>query len=201
MFRRTSSLMARASGYWQETDYSVPPGFCDSAIAEFITKSSKLCNFRKSSHFFVIGANCPQILGLDVSRDVIATRIQSKKGCFSVWKNWMKSLAFSSCGFARATLDKQTERGTNPRSSFGLCGADCLSARAGAVGYSRSHDTVIHSAGRYSEESSRIHHRINNICKILWEAFKFWYQNKRHWCGNQEKHCLINTNLPNWPWI
>ncbi len=38
-----------------------------------------------------------------------------------------------------------------------------LSTRAGAADCSRSRDTVIHSAGRYSEESSRIHHRINNI--------------------------------------
>ncbi len=37
------------------------------------------------------------------------------------------------------------------------------SAWARAAGCSRSRDTVIHSAGRYSEESSRIHHRINNI--------------------------------------
>ncbi len=37
------------------------------------------------------------------------------------------------------------------------------SAWARTAGYSRSRDTVIHSAGRYSEESSRIHRRINNI--------------------------------------
>ncbi len=80
--------MARASGYWQETDYSVPPGFCDSAIAEFITKSSKLCNFRKSSQFFVIGANCPQILGLDVSRDVIANTHSVKERLFLSLKKW-----------------------------------------------------------------------------------------------------------------
>ncbi len=65
-------------------DCTVPPGFCDSAIAEFIAKSSKLRNFRKSLQFFIIAADFPQILGLDVSRDVIATCIQAKKGCFSV---------------------------------------------------------------------------------------------------------------------
>ncbi len=43
---------------------TVPPGFCDSAIAEFIAKSSKLRNFRKSSHIFVIAADFLQILGL-----------------------------------------------------------------------------------------------------------------------------------------
>ncbi len=48
-------------------DCTVPSGFCDSAIAEFITKSSKLRNFRKSSQFFIIAADFPQILGLDAS--------------------------------------------------------------------------------------------------------------------------------------
>ncbi len=42
--------------------------------------------------------------------------------------------------------------------------AERLSARAGAGDCSLSRDTVIHSAaGRYSEESSRIRRRINNI--------------------------------------
>ncbi len=63
---------------------TVPPGFCDSAIAEFIAKSSKLRNFHKSLQISVIAADFPEILGFDASRDVIATRIQSKKGCFSV---------------------------------------------------------------------------------------------------------------------
>ncbi len=65
---------------------TVPPGFCDSAIAEFIAKSSKLRNFRKSSQIFIIAADFPQILGLDATRDVIATHIQSKKGCSSTRK-------------------------------------------------------------------------------------------------------------------
>ncbi len=38
-----------------------------------------------------------------------------------------------------------------------------LSARTEAASCSRSRDKVIHSAGRYSEESSRIHRGINNI--------------------------------------
>ncbi len=59
----------------------VPPGFCDSAIAEFIAKSSKLLNFRKSSLIFVIAAD----FGLS-DRDIIAMHIQSKKGCFLFWK-------------------------------------------------------------------------------------------------------------------
>ncbi len=48
----------------------------DFAIAEFIAKSYKLCNFCKSSQIFVIAADFQQILGLDASRDVIATRIR-----------------------------------------------------------------------------------------------------------------------------
>ncbi len=36
---------------------TVPPGFCDSAIAEFVAKSNKLRNFRKRSHIFVIAAD------------------------------------------------------------------------------------------------------------------------------------------------
>ncbi len=36
---------------------TVPPGFSDSAIAEFIAKSNKLCNFRKRSQIFVIAAD------------------------------------------------------------------------------------------------------------------------------------------------
>ncbi len=66
--------------------YSVPPGFWDSAVAEFITKSSKLCNFLKRLHIFRIAAYFSQILGLDTYRDIITMRIQSKKGYFSVTK-------------------------------------------------------------------------------------------------------------------
>ncbi len=86
-----------------------------------------------------------------------------KERLFFSSKNGINSFAFSSCRFTRATSDKRTESGTNPRYSFGLYGADRLSARTGAAGCSRSRDTVIHSAGRYSEESSRIHRGINNI--------------------------------------
>ncbi len=53
-------------------DYSVPPGFCDSAITEFIAKSSKLRNFHKSSQIFVSATDFPHILGLDASPYVIA---------------------------------------------------------------------------------------------------------------------------------
>ncbi len=48
--------------------------------------------------------------------------------------------------FTRATLDKQTERGTNPHYLFGLHGADRLSARAGAAGCSRSRKTPLYTS-------------------------------------------------------
>ncbi len=57
---------------------------------------------------------------LDVSRDVIATRIQSKKGCFSVWKMEWTALCSLHARFTRATLENRTERGMNLRYSFGL---------------------------------------------------------------------------------
>ncbi len=85
--------------------------------------------------------------------------MHSVKGVLSVCNIGMNSLRSHHAQFTRATLDKQNKSGTNPRYSFRLRGADCLSARAGATGCSRSRDTVLHSAGRYSE----IHHRINNI--------------------------------------
>ncbi len=102
---------------------SVPPGFCDSAITEFIAKSSKLRNFRKSSQIFVIVADFPQILGLDTSRYVIATCTQSKKGCFSVWKIknviWGKSWPNGFVGLASRTCKRKVV-GSNLRS-----GRDC----------------------------------------------------------------------------
>ncbi len=85
-----------------------------------LSKSSKFCNFRKSSQNFVIAAVFPQFWGLDASRDVIVTRIHSKKGCFSVWKMERTALRSHHAWFTRATSDKRTERGTNPRYSFGL---------------------------------------------------------------------------------
>ncbi len=86
---------------------SVPPERSDSAIAEFIAKSSKLSNYRKNSHIFVIVADFLQILGLDASCDVIAMRIQSKKGCFSVPKILWTALRSLHARFTRATLDER----------------------------------------------------------------------------------------------
>ncbi len=143
---------------------SVPPGFSDSAIAEFIAISRKLHNFHKNAHIFVIAADFPQILGLDVSCDVIAMPVQSNKLCFSVPKMEWTALCSLHVRFTRAELDKRTESRTNPCYSFGLHGTDRLSAWTGATGCSRSLKAIIHSAERYSEESSRIH-RI--------QAFKF----------------------------
>ncbi len=86
---------------------TVPPGFCDRWIYRKIMQTplfSKLL----------------QILLLDASFDVIAMRIQSKKGCFSVQKMEWTALRSLHAWFTRATLDKRTESGTNPRYSFGL---------------------------------------------------------------------------------
>ncbi len=51
--------------------------------------------------------------------------------------------------------------GTNPRLSFGLQTVYLLRPEPRAL--SRSRDTVINNAVRYSEESSRIRRRIHNI--------------------------------------
>ncbi len=115
--REVSSRDARSS--FSESDLfseclTVPPGFCDRWIYRKIMQTplfSKLL----------------QILLLDASCDVIAMRIQSKKGCFSVQKMEWTALRSLHARFTRATR------------------------------------AVIHSAGRYSEESSRISRRIHNI--------------------------------------
>ncbi len=86
--------------------HSVPPGFSNSAIAEFIAKLSKLRNFRKGSQIFIISADFLQILGLDASRDVITTRIV-KERLFLSLKNGMNSLRSHHARFTRATLDEQ----------------------------------------------------------------------------------------------
>ncbi len=135
--REVSSRNARSS-FSESALFSecltVPPGFCDRWIYRKI----------KQTPLF---SKLPQILRLDASCDVIAMRIQSKKGCFSVPKMEWTALRSLHARFTRATTDKRTESGTNPRYSF----TDRLSARTGAAGCSRSRDTVIHSAGRYSE--------------------------------------------------
>ncbi len=86
---------------------TVPPGFCDRWIYRKI----------KQTPLF---SKLPQILRLDASCDVIAMRIQSKKGCSSVWKMEWTALRSHHARFTRATSDKRTESGTNPRYSFGL---------------------------------------------------------------------------------
>ncbi len=149
--REVSSRDARSS--FSEFDLfseclTVTPGFCDRWIYRKIMQTplfSKLL----------------QILLLDASCDVIAMRIQSKKGCFSVQKNGMNSFAFSSCTIYKSYIG-QTNRKRN-KSALIVWATDRLFARTGAAGCSRSRDTVIHSAGRYSEESSRISRRIHNI--------------------------------------
>ncbi len=176
--REVSSRDARSS--FSESDLfseclTVPPGFCDRWIYRKIMQTplfSKLL----------------QILLLDASCDVIAMRIQSKKGCFSVQKMEWTALRSLHARFTRATLDKRTESGTNPRYSFGLQTVYLLGP--GAAGCSRSRDTVIHSAGRYSEvveftaesitflsdlvRSIQIRHRIMLKLQILEQTPLMW---------------------------
>ncbi len=64
---------------------SVPQGFCDSAIAEFIARSSKLHNFHKSSQIFIIYADFPQILGLDATS---SQRAFSQRKVVSQFEKW-----------------------------------------------------------------------------------------------------------------
>ncbi len=111
--------------------------FCDRRIY------CKSCNFRKSSQIFIIAEKFPQILGLDTSRDVIATRIQSKKRLFLSLKKLNEQPAFSSCPISKSYIG-QTNR-KRKESALLVWATNCLSAWAGATGCSRSRDTVIHS--------------------------------------------------------
>ncbi len=108
--REVSSRDARSS-FSESAVFSecltVPPGFCDRWIYRKI----------KQTPLF---SKLPQILRLDASCDVIAMRIQSKKGCFSVPKMEWTALRSLHARFTRATTDKRTESGTNPRYLFGL---------------------------------------------------------------------------------
>ncbi len=160
---------------------SVPPGFCDSAITDLIAKSSKLRHFRKSSQIFGIADfGCPVISSQHAfcQRKVVSQ--------FEKWNEQPCVLIMPD--LQELHWKKRTESRTNLRYSFGLCGADRLSARArGCSGRSRSRDIVMYSAGRYSEESSWIHSRINNISVKSYE---------KHWnsAQNSVKAVYIRTN-------
>ncbi len=166
--------------YWP-----VPPGFCDSAIDEFIAKSSKLHNFRKSSQIFVIAADFLQILGLDTSRDVIATCIQSKKGCFSVWKMKWITLRSHHARFTRATLAQNV-----------YLLVSCSEPQAAL-----DPATPLYSAGRYCEESSRIHCRINNISDKSCEKHSNYVKATDIRTNATDVETRKNTNLHHSPWI
>ncbi len=66
-----------------------------------------------------------------------------KKGCFSVQKMEWTALRSLHARFTRATSDKRTESGTNPRYSFGL---DRLSARTPAPRAALDHATPLYTA-------------------------------------------------------
>ncbi len=123
----------------------------DSAIAEFIAKSCK------HSAIFQIAADFALRRVLWRYRNAHSV----KERLFLSSKNGMNSFAFSSCTIYKSYIG-QTNRKRN-KSALLVWATDRLSARTGAAGCSRSRDTVIHSAGRYSEESSRISRRIHNI--------------------------------------
>ncbi len=72
-----------------------------------------------------------------------------KERLFLSSKNGMNSFAFSSCPIYKSYIG-QTNRKRN-ESALLVWATDRLSARTGAAGCSRSRDTVIHSAWRYSE--------------------------------------------------
>ncbi len=130
---------------------------------------------------------------------------EKKKHCFSVWKMKWTALRSHRARFTGTTVDKWTESRRNPRYSFGLRGTDRLSAQAGAAGCYRSRDTVIHSAGRYSEESSRIRGRINNIsvksCEKHSNSVKAMDIRTNASDEETRKNSSINTNLHHSPWI
>ncbi len=116
-----------------------------------LSKSSKFCNFRKSSQNFVIAA----VLGLRRVPWCHRNAHSVKERLLLSLKNGTNSLTFIMPDLQELhrTNEPKAERIHATR-----LGSDRLSARTGAAGCSRSRDTVIHSAGRYSEES-----RINNI--------------------------------------
>ncbi len=147
------------------------PEFCHSAIPEF-AKSSKLSNFRNCRRFSAdSGLRLKKWSRMDNFVLWRHCNLHSvKESLFLSLKNGIQP-AFSSCPIYKSYIG-QTNRKRN-ESALLVWATDRLSARAGAAGCSPSRDIVIHSAGRYSEESSRIHRRINNICQILWEVFKF----------------------------
>ncbi len=148
---------------------TVPPGFCDRWIYRKIKQTPNFPNWRRFSTDFALR----RVLWC------LRNAHSVKKRLFLSSKNGINSFAFSSCPIYKSYIG-QTNRKRNKSAlsySFGLYGADHLSARTGATGCSRSRDTVIHSAGRYSEESSRIHRGINNISVKSWEKHSNSAQN------------------------
>ncbi len=90
--------------------HSVPPGFSNSAIAEFIAKSSKLRNFRKGSQIFIIAAD----FGFRrVPWRHCNTHCQRK--VVSQFEKWNEQLAFSACPIYKSYIGW-----TNPCYSFEL---------------------------------------------------------------------------------
>ncbi len=110
----------------------------DSAIAEYIAKSSKLRYFQIAADFAL-----RRVLWRHRNAHSVKERL------FLSSTNGMNSFAFSSCPIYKSYIG-QTNRKRN-KSALLVWATDRLSARTGAAGCSRSRDTVIHGAGRYSE--------------------------------------------------
>ncbi len=111
----------------------------------------------------------------------------SQRKVVSQFKKWNEQLCvlFMACTIYKSYIG-QTNRKRN-KSALLVWATDRVSARIGAAGCSRSRDTVIHSAGRYSEESSRISRRIHNISVKYCEK----HSNSAH---NYVKATDIRTN-------
>ncbi len=163
---------------------TVTPGFCDRWIYRKI----------KQTPLF---SKLPQILRLDASCDVIAMRIQSKKGCFSVPKMEWTALRSLHARFTRAASDKRTESGTNPRYSFGLQTVYLLGPEPRAA---LDHATPLYTAlgDTVNKEESitslsdlvrslQIRHRIMLKLQTSEQTPLMW---------KQDKHCSINTSPP-----
>ncbi len=110
-----------------------------------ILRSLNLSQNQAISAIFQIAADFPLRRVFWRHRNALSV----KERLFLGSKNGMNSFAFSSCPIYKSCIG-QTNRKRN-KSALLVWATDRLSARTGAAGCSRSRDTVIHGAGRYSE--------------------------------------------------
>ncbi len=162
-------------------------------ITEFIVKIKQTPQFSQEL------ANFTQILGLDASQRAFSQR---KVVLFEKWNEQPCVPIMPDLQELHWTNEKKAERIRATRLGYRPT-VDLL----GAAGCSRSResrDTVIQSAGRYSEEI-----RINNISIKSCEkhsnsaphSVKATFIRTNTTDVNQEKHCSINKYLHHSPWI